>query len=196
MNLGGYQRLRLVYQKPEIRVSVEIILSVFASLFLIMTAIRPTLVTVAELKKKIEDQSLVEKKLDTKIKSLIQARKQLDEYGDNLPLFEKAVPEGYTYGNLGKEIEILAVEEGVGIESLVFSAVAAPDDEKKDSGLKDFTVRFSVTGSEFAIMGFLEKVENLDRVLLVSMVEITKVKERDVIEERLRTSGEIKGYYL
>ena len=88
MNLGGrYQKLSLAYQKPEIRVPMEIILSVFASLFLITTAIRPTLVTVAELKKKIEDQSLVEKKLGTKIRSLIQARKQLDEYEVNLPLF-------------------------------------------------------------------------------------------------------------
>ena len=89
MNNGTFQRIKQVYKKPEIRVPTEIILSVFASLFLIMTAIRPTLITVAELRKKIEDQTLIETKLKTKIKKLISAREQLDEFELNLPLFDK-----------------------------------------------------------------------------------------------------------
>ena len=213
MNLGGrYQKLSLAYQKPEIRVPMEIILSVFASLFLITTAIRPTLVTVAELKKKIEDQSLVEKKLGTKIRSLIQARKQLDEYEVNLPLFEKAVPENYTYADLAKKIEIVAAQKKVSIESLIFSSVLVSADEgenlkKKnkekerewvngDNVMKEFTVHFSVTASEAALTSFLKEIETLDRVLVISLVDITKVEEREVIEGKLRASGEMNGYYL
>jgi hypothetical protein len=213
MNLGGrYQKLSLAYQKPEIRVPMEIILSVFASLFLITTAIRPTLVTVAELKKKIEDQSLVEKKLGTKIRSLIQARKQLDEYEVNLPLFEKAVPENYTYADLAKKIEIVAAQKKVSIESLIFSSVIVSADEgenlkKKnkekerewvngDNVMKEFTVHFSVTASEAALTSFLKEIETLDRVLVISLVDITKVEEREVIEGKLRASGEMNGYYL
>jgi len=215
MNEGTYQKLRLVYQRPEIRVSTEIILSVFASLFLITTAIRPTLVTVAELKKKIEDQTLVETKLDTKIKRLIQARRQLDENEDSLPLFERAVPENYAYANLAKKIEILASEENVDIESLVFSsAIVSSDDGGKDfderdkknrenrewvngkNKVKEFVVRFSVVADEPAIMSFLRKVEGLDRVLMVSAVDIAKVKERELPKKKLRASGEINGYYL
>ena len=193
MNLGGrYQKLSLAYQKPEIRVPMEIILSVFASLFLITSVIRPTLVTVAELKKKIEDQSLVEKKLGTKIRSLIQARKQLDEYEVNLPLFEKAVPENYTYADLAKKIEIVAAQKKVSIESLIFSSVIVSADEgenlkKKnkekerewvngDNVMKEFTVHFSVTASEAALTSFLKEIETLDRVLVISLVDITKVE--------------------
>lgn len=216
MNTEVYRKLRLVYQKPEIKASTEVILSVFASLFLVLMAIRPTLVTVAELKKKIEDQTLVETKLDTKIKKLIQARRQLDENEDLLPLLERTVPEGYTYANLAKKIEIVAVETGVEIESLVFSSVVVSSDDestdKKDSGqgrmtknrewvngkstVKEFTVHFSVVADELYVVDFLKKIENLDRVLTISTIDITKVREREGLVGKLRASGEINGYYL
>lgn len=213
MNLeNNYRKLSLAYRKPEIRVPVEIILSVFASLFLIITAIRPTLVTVAELKKKIEDQSLVEKKLDVKIRSLIQASKQLSEFDVSLPLFEKGVPENYTYADLAKKLEILANEKNINIESLVFSSVIVAIDESKnikqkkkekarewtngDNIMKEFTVRFSVTANETSLVDFLREVERLDRVLVISSVDITKVEERESTTRKLRASGEINGYYL
>jgi len=213
MNLGkNYRRVSLVYQKPEIRVSVEIILSVFATLFLVMTAIRPTLVTVAELKKKIEDQTLVERKLDTKIKRLIQARKQLELHEEDLPLFERAVPENYTYADLAKKIEILASEKNVKIESLVYSSVVVSAEDGKNLGpkkkdeirewkdgentVKEFTINFSVVGEEVSLVSFLNNLETLDRTMLVSTVDITKVKDRDVVGDKLRAGGEINGYYL
>ncbi len=206
MNIGLYQNIKLVYQRPEIRAPIEIILSVFASLFLILTAIRPTLVTVAGLRKNIEDQVLVETKLDTKMKKLLLANQQLSEYQDKLPLFERAVPEDYTYANLAKKIEILAIEEGVKIESLTFSSViVSADEEDKDSDIewvdgeskiKGFNINFSVVASETSLVNFLKEIENLDRVLKISSVEITKVRERESLGENLRASGEINGYYL
>lgn len=215
MKLGNYRNLKLVYQRPEIRVPVEIILSVFASLFLIMTAIRPTLVTVVELKKKIEDQTLVKAKLNTKMNRLLQAKSQLELYEENLPLFEIAVPENYTYANLAKKIEILAAEKNIEIESLFFSSVVVSEGADKASSLKnnkkkeeerewkdgnnivkEFTVSFSVTAGETAVTSFLSDLESLDRTLLVSAVDITKVSSRESTGQELRASGKINGYYL
>jgi len=179
-----------------------------------MTAVRPTLVTVTELRKKIEDQTLVEKKLDTKIKSLIQARQKLDEYEDSLPLFERAVPENYTYANLAKKLEIMAIEEDVKIESLVFSSVIVSTgnndkDSSKDSNkspivewvdgeskVRGFSINFSVVANEPSLVNLLNKIEYLDRVLTISTVEISKVKDREILGEKLRASGKIEGYYL
>ena len=143
---------------------------------------------------------------------MIQARKQLDEYEVNLPLFEKAVPENYTYADLAKKIEIVAAQKKVSIESLIFSSVIVSADEgenlkKKnkekerewvngDNVMKEFTVHFSVTASEAALTSFLKEIETLDRVLVISLVDITKVEEREVIEGKLRASGEMNGYYL
>ena len=192
-----YQKLSVVYQKPEIRVPVEIILSVFASVFLIMAAVRPTLVTVTELKKKIADQELVERKLETKINKLVQARNQLDKFADDLVLFERAVPENYTYANLAKKVEIIAYEQDVSIESLSFSPTTIVSDTKEPvNTVEEFLINFDVVGNEVQLVNFLKEVENLDRVSLISSVELAKVKEREVAEGKIRASGKIKSYYL
>lgn len=199
-----YRRLRMVYQKPEIAAPVEVILSVFVSLFLVMTAIRPTLVTVTELKKKITDQEQVEKKLDVKITKLIGAAKQLEEFNDSLVLFEKAVPKSKTYGDLAKKIELVAIEQNVAIESMSFSSVVILGEEETknrewvDGGakVKEFSVNFSVLGGEMAVENFLREIENLDRVTVISTVELVSVKKRDSLEKKIKASGEINSYYL
>lgn len=206
MNNGTFQRIKQVYKKPEIRVPTEIILSVFASLVLIMTAIRPTLITVAELRKKIDDQTLIETKLKTKIKKLISAREQLDEFELNLPLFDRAVPENYAYANLAKKIEIMAIEEDVSIESLTFSSVLISEDKDDKSSeiewvdgnskVKNFSISFSFLAEEPSLVKMLKEVENLDRVLIMTNVSISKANEREVLGEKLRAVGKMNGYYL
>ena len=212
MSQSFYQRARLAYQRPEIRVSTEVILSVFASVFLIMMAVRPTLVTVAELRKKIEDQSLVKTKLDTKIKRLIEAQKQLEENEAVIPLLDRAVPDDYTYANLAKKIEIVALETGVEIESLSFSSavIVSEDEGKKKSSkdddhkewvdgrykVKEFTIRFVVVAGEQPVLSFLKKMEGLDRVMNITMVDMVSVKKRGSLKKEIQVSGELSGYHL
>ena len=200
----NYQKIRLAYQKPEIKASVEVILSVFAVAFLLLVAVRPTLATVAELRKKIEDYEIVNKKLSNKISQLTRAEENLKENSANLYLFEKAVPDNFAYANLAKRIEIVAIEEGVVLESLNFSRVDITGeevtDEKKDkreSFLEgEFLLIFSLNGEEVKIVSFLEKIEKLDRVMKLENVSIKKVEDKELLGGKLRAIGEITGYYL
>ena len=137
----NYQKIRLAYQRPEIKASVEVILSVFAVTFLLLMAVRPTLATVAELRKKIEDYEIVDKKLSNKIAQLTRAEEDLRKNSGSLYLFEKAVPDDFDYADLAKRIEIVTIEEGVVLESLNFSRIDITGeevtDEKKDSRLSN-----------------------------------------------------------
>lgn len=200
----NYQKIRLAYQRPEIKASVEVILSVFAVAFLLLVAVRPTLATVAELRKKIEDYEIVDKKLSNKINQLTRAEKNLRENSASLYLFEKAVPNNFDYAGLAKRIEIVAVEEGVILESLNFSRVDITGeevtDEKKDKKKSfiegEFTLVFSLNGEEVKIVSFLEKIEKLDRVIKLENVLIKKVEDKELPGGKLRATGEITGYYL
>jgi len=200
----NYQKIRLAYQKPEIKASVEVILSVFAVAFLLLVAVRPTLATVAELRKKIEDYEIVNKKLSNKISQLTRAEENLKENSANLYLFEKAVPDNFAYANLAKRIEIVAIEEGVVLESLNFSRVDITGeevtDEKKDKRESfvegEFLLIFSLNGEEVKIVSFLEKIEKLDRVMKLENVSIKKVEDKELLGGKLRAIGEITGYYL
>lgn len=200
----NYQKVRMVYQRPEIKASVEVILSVFAVTFLLLVAVRPTLATVAELKKKIEDYEVVDKRLSNKIVQLGRAEEEMRENSGDLYLFDRAVPDDFTFAGLSKRIEILAVEEGVILESLNFSRVnmtgSVVEDKKKDKDDDfiegEFDLRFSLSGEEKRIVSFLEKMEEMDRVTKLENVIVKKVEDKNFPAGRLRATGEIKGYYL
>ncbi len=200
----NYQKIKLAYQKPEIKASVEVILSVFTVTFLLLVAVRPTLATVAELRKKIEDYEIVEKKLSSKITQLTLAEKNLRENSSSLYLFEKAVPDNFDYADLAKRIEIIAVENGVNLESLNFSRaditgekVTNDKEDKKNEFVEgEFVMRFSLSGEEVKIVNFLEEIEKLDRMIMLENVSIKKVEDKELPEGKLRATGEITGYYL
>jgi len=200
----NYQKIRLAYQRPEIKASVEVILSVFAVAFLLMMAVRPTLATVAELRKKIEDYGMVDKKLNSKIAQLTRAEKELGENSANLYLFEKGVPDEFDYAELAKRVEILTIEEGVNLETLNFSQADITGEEvtvekknkKNDFVEGEFLLRFSLNGEEVKIISFLEKTEKLDRVVKLKNISIKKVEDKDFPTGKLRATGEIVGYYL
>ena len=200
----NYQKIKLAYQKPEIKASVEVILSVFTVTFLLLVAVRPTLATVAELRKKIEDYEIVDKKLSSKIAQLTLAEEDLRENSSSMYLFEKAVPDNFDYADLSKRIEIVAVENGVNLESLNFSRtditgekVTNDKKDKKDDFIEgEFVMRFSLSGEEVKIVNFLEKIEKLDRMLMLENVSIKKVEDKELPEGKLRAIGEITGYYL
>jgi len=200
----NYQKIRMVYQRPEIKASVEVILSVFSVAFLLLVAVRPTLSTVAELRKKIEDYQVVEKKLDNKISQLARAEEDLVDNSAYLYLFDQAVTDEPELAEIAKRIELIAVERDVILESLNFSRVDITGeeviDEKKDE--KDnyvegeFSLRFSLSGTETNIMRFLREVEEMDRVAVLENALIKKVDEKDLPEGKLRATGILRGYYL
>jgi uncharacterized protein (UPF0333 family) len=58
------------YQKPIARVSIELILSVLIVILFAVFAIRPTLITMAELVKEIEDKKELSEQMNLKLASL------------------------------------------------------------------------------------------------------------------------------
>ena len=103
-----YQRINLIYQKPEIKASLEVILSVFTVTVLIFAAIRPTLTNIASLQKKIEDLNTFNIKADNKIAQVFNAQTQLNTYRDKLRLFDEAVPDNFSYYDMaGRGYEVM-----------------------------------------------------------------------------------------
>src|SRR5262245_58316046 len=117
------EKVRQLYRRPEIKASLEIILSVFAIAFLLLVAVRPTLGTIATLQKKIEDQDVVDKKLTQKISQLSRAQGDLNTYSAQLPLYESAVTSEHDQPGVVKRISLLAQENGLQVKFITWGAV-------------------------------------------------------------------------
>ncbi|MBI3954692.1 type 4a pilus biogenesis protein PilO [Candidatus Collierbacteria bacterium] len=211
MNNGWYVGAKRVYQRPEIRASAEIVLSVFAVALLLSVAIRPTLATVAGLKKKIADQELVDKKLSNKLTQLALSQKALADYKDRLYLFQEAVPNKHEYAKLAQRFELLALENGVAFEVLSFGPVPVIGDKvglsgknKKEialetkEGVASVELNFSVSGDQQGVLGFVRKIESMDRVLMINSLVLQKEKDERKKDRRgyLKATATAKTYYV
>lgn len=209
------EKIKLVYGRPEIRASVEIILSIFSVVFLLMFAIRPTLATVASLQKKIEDQTIVDNKLNTKINQLVRANTDLTTYASRLPDYDLAVTDAHDESGLAKRIETIARESGVAINNLFLDAVPLVGEQinlaRKEKGaerptletggkIASYVVNFDISGGTNQVFDFLTKLENMDRVTLIVSVNIKKEEVRfggtAGVVNNLRVIGKTNAYYV
>ena len=199
------EKVRLMYQRPEIKASVEIILSVFTVAGLLLLAIRPTLATVTQLQKRIEDQQVVSRKLDSKITQLITAQRNLTTYANRLADYQAAVPDGHDLGSLAKRVEVLARDQGLAVNSLSFSAVPLLGTDinladKKGGGkpatefggkIATFEISFDLSGDPNRIFDFLATLEKMDRVAIIDGIDLKKEAIVGV-----RVVGKARGYYV
>lgn len=202
-----YQRISLIYQRPEVKASMEIILSVFMVTILIFAAIRPTLTNIAALTKRIEDLESVNKKADVKIAQVFNAQNQLNAFQDNLRLYNEAVPDKFSYYGMAGRIELLARARG-----LTVGTVTMPGTRLYGTGkgfgewstkllTKDATnivksnITFTVSGNPNNVRDFLSDIENLDRVTLLDNVVMTTESGQTGKNSTLKATGQISFYF-
>lgn len=202
-----FQKVGLLYKRPEIKASLEIILSVFTVMILILIAIRPTLTNIAKLQKKISEQEVINKKADNKIGQLVSAQKQLETLGGSLYLFDSAVPDRFTYSDSAKRVEYLAKQNNLEIESLSFSGVTVQEGKRplgnwkeKISGVSKTNliqnkVSFIVKGTPSRAINFLREIENIDRLAMLNELSLSKEIGQSKVSDTLRVTGKMTFYF-
>jgi len=202
-----YKRIRLVYQRPEIKASLEVILSVFAVTILILAAIRPTLTNIASLQKKIEDQVVLNKKAENKIAELFKAQSQLSEYATQIRLFDLAIPNDFSYFQIAGRIEFLANKNGVSVESISMPGIKAfgenkPKTEwaknllvKNDANIIQPEVSFVVVGKPESVLKMITDIENMDNLTMIKNITFSKQLTKVGDPELLKAVGQIYFYF-
>lgn len=182
------------YQKPVARVSIELILSVIVVIFFALFAIRPTLITMADLVKEIADKKEINKQMNLKLASLASAQEQYDLYQSQFYLLDEAIPRQLDLVKSLKKIEKLAGEGEFVIDRMSIQKVPATVDTELLSGnfgdyQREFlTINVGVIGSYMQIREFIEKIMNLRQVVVVDQVLIEKMTESDNLSAQLRVS--------
>lgn len=202
-----YQRLSLIYQKPEVKASLEVILSVFTVMLLIFAAIRPTLTNIASLQKKIEDLESANKKADVKLAQVFSAQTQLNSFQNKLVLYDEAVPDGYSHKDIAGRVEVIARKHGLEVKTIsipgtqLFGSGKAVGDwaaklVKKDAdNIIQTRVDFVVTGNPQGVEQFLREIENLDRLTLLNTVVMSTENNRSKTAKSFQASGQIYFYF-
>ncbi len=168
------------YQKPVAWISLELILSISLVILLAVFAIQPTLITMSNLTKEIQDKKELAKKLDQKIAALNTAQGIMTSLDDKLPSLEDAIPTQPRLLNVLKVLEKSATDTGVIITNI--SVPTIPDESQVDlsKGLTQvsFPVNVSITADYLSIRRYIESLKEYKRVFLIQNVTFTTQEDR------------------
>lgn len=184
------------YQKKQVRVYTEIVLTLLTIIFFLVFAIRPTLITVAGLIKEIKEKRVIAEKLDQKINDLSLAQKEYQRIQKDLYLLDEALPLDSRLTVLVRQLEALARKDGAEILSLQFEKTKLKSENAVKPAQADeaYAINFSigVTGDYFQLKSFLYSLAQLRRITLTDSF-LLQAKGKD---EKLFLTLNGKASYL
>lgn len=173
-------------QQPLLQASLYVILSLVLVIVLLVSALRPTLITIAGLLGQIDQNKTIEKRLDEKIFVLQQAAEVLQRVEPRLGILEEAVPSGVMWGKFTSDVGLMATENGITLRSIALN----PASEGVERNLARWSFTISGDGNYASAKKFVNSLENMRRTVVVSTLDIIGTKDGQVT---LNLAGEL-GY--
>ncbi len=186
-----FSNLGKITQAAQIRSFAWISLSIFVISFFVLTAIRPTLVTIAQLEREVKDKKEASQKLQTKINSIVAAQKEYAKNIDYLDALNEALPEKNEFPRLAFFVEEIASSSGVELKSLNFEKITTlgENSEKTSSLTNSFSISLSVVGDYSKLKDFLKSLELSRRIIKMETVSFTQSKIGEVWQLSLQFVG-------
>lgn len=163
------------YKNPVARVSLELVFSILAVMFFAIFAIKPTLLTMSELVKEIDDKKALDNQLAQKIASLNTAQAQYQKFSSQFYLLDQAIPKTALLVESLKIVEKIAssndlVIQGITISSVPEETIQASADKSKRETL---TFNVDVAGDYLNIRQFADDIMASRRMMIIDQVNFS-----------------------
>src|SRR3989344_2025543 len=184
-----FTSLRLVYtKKPEVRVSLNLLMTLLAISFFGLFALRSTISTIAELLSNVKSQEEISNKLDEKIQALQKAHANWTQEAQREFLIDQALPKGPQPDDYLRQIEGLSAQTSVTLIALTLQdvliygkgGISADQNADKDSSgpVKYMNVTFTVEGQYSQVISFENGLENLRRNIKIDTLSLGQAKKQ------------------
>lgn len=149
---------------------IHIVLSLITVSFFGIFAINPTISTIFNLQKKLEDNQVVYDGLKQKLQSLDTLSKQYKSLEPKLSFIDSAVPSSTEIPKLTRQLELLAASRQLTIDKLDFGQVEIYPANKTTPPVFSFTFNLSIRGEETQIKNFIYDIIAFDRIINLEKV--------------------------
>jgi hypothetical protein len=185
---------RVYTSRRDLKMFIEIILSLFTISFFTFVALKPTALTITQLLEDIKLKESTVAKLDEKIVNIKEAQRIFTQEGSRLDILDQALPDSPTPETFTRQVEGIARLHGVKINNLVIDEVVLigkskfvqtqTDLENLPEGAEGAIFSLNLLGGYESLSSFLGDLENLRRPTKIDHV-IINIAEVD--GERLLT---------
>jgi Tfp pilus assembly protein PilO len=161
------------YQKPVAQVSSQLVFSIVAVIVFAVFAIRPTLLTMSDLIKELDDKQALNQALTQKVAALSSAQTEYTNSQDRLFILDEAIPPNPRFGEAVAIVEKIASENSLLIETI--QAKTVPKEDSTATGSAEKTrlstpIVVTVQGDYPKIRRFVTELQNTRRLLVIDSV--------------------------
>lgn len=163
--------------KEKNKAIIMIIFTLFALAFLGIFAINPTISTIFTLQKQVQENQQIFEQLTTKMNALSSLQQQYTNITNDLPVVYDAIPKEAKVPFLAAQIQNIAAQMNVTIQSLRVSEIPLTSGSPDDKTAMSFTVTLEVRGTYDNIMAFATFLTDFSRIVTIDSIAITKDKQ-------------------
>ncbi len=168
------------YSRPIARVSVELLLTLCTVLFFALFAIRPTLLTMSDLIKEIDDKKKLDQQLSQKIAAMSSAQTEYLRLEDRLAVLDEALPNQPNIIEAVKIIEKTASDRNIAIVSLNVAEIPSETTETvnfEQLTRQQVSASVTLTGDYLTIRQFIEDLKQTRRSFVIDTVVFSLSEE-------------------
>ncbi len=169
------------FKERKIQGITTIILTLVAISFFGLFAISPTLSTISQLQKEIEDNIFIYDRMEKKISDLSLLQKKYADLQNDLPTIYSAIPKLPEAALLLAQIQDVASQTDVSVSRLQSEQIelvnaqpttntALPDNKQYSS----YNFAITVVGTPTAISNFIISLVNFDRIVIIDRAAINR----------------------
>lgn len=197
------RELQQFYQKPIAKVSVELLATLIVVIVLAFFAIRPTLLTMSQLLKDIDDRKKTGDSLGKKIATLSTLSTEYPTIRHEVSLLDVAIPNTPNFDGFMRRLEKIAANNSLIIESI--QATQLPKETTTNTGanagantapqITSFSISINFKGEYAKVRNTLNDLMTMDRYATLN--SLTFNAKRDELEKTniLRTTVNLRVVY-
>lgn len=171
--------LSLYKKRRDLRMFLEIILSLVTIIIFLSFALKPTALTIIALVKEIDEKEKTIVALDQKIANLDIAREVYASIEGLVPIIDSAVPSEPKPERFVEQVQLIAAKNstqilGVSVGEITLLGTKEKETKKKTSELtplpapsKEMSVSISISGTYQGIIATIRDLENLRRPIKI-----------------------------
>lgn len=161
----GNAMLNASQNKQRVTAYLYIIFSLFALSFFGIFAIGPTITTISNLNKQLEEDKSALKQLQDKNAALKSLSAQYLEIEPQLELIENAIPQSSKVADISRQLELLTVKHNLIVQKLDSGLMELYPAKNTNSPIFSFLFSVGVSGTEQDINAFIGDLINMGRII-------------------------------
>ncbi len=156
------------FKKEKAQKFTTVVLTLIAIIILALFAINPTLSTIANLQKQLDDAKFVGDRLEQKINNLSVLQTKYNSIQTELPTVYEAIPKSTEAPKITGQLQTLIKDSSMKLVSIQVSNIVS----SKKGDFSYYTFNITTQGTVENALIFLEKVETMQRVADISNISI------------------------